>query len=80
VATASVHNFFAIPHLPVLNRIALLISQEKQVHPMIQKSIASQSNKLVYRGPSKDDVVKNASAGTRAVCINAAVFAFNLQL
>ena len=47
---------------------------------MIQKSIASQSNKLVYRGPSKDDVVKNASAGTRAVCINAAVFAFNLQL
>ena len=35
--------------------------------------IDSQTNKLVYRGFSKGDVVKNASAGTRASRINAAV-------
>lgn len=35
--------------------------------------IDSQTNKLVYRGFSKGDVVKNASAGTRAARINAAV-------
>lgn len=35
--------------------------------------IDSQTNKLVYRGFKKGDVVKNASAGTRAARINAAV-------
>jgi hypothetical protein len=35
--------------------------------------IDSQTNKLVYRGFSKGDVVKGASAGTRAARINAAV-------
>lgn len=35
--------------------------------------IDSHTNKLVYRGFSKGDVVKNASAGTRASRINAAV-------
>ncbi|MES2657533.1 MAG: DUF4136 domain-containing protein [Verrucomicrobiota bacterium] len=35
--------------------------------------IDSQTNKLVYRGFSKGDVVRGASAGTRAARINAAV-------
>ena len=35
--------------------------------------IDSRTNKLVYRGFSKGDVVKNASAGTRAARIDAAV-------
>lgn len=35
--------------------------------------IDSQTNKLIYRGFSKNDVVKGASAGTRSARINAAV-------